>query len=86
MAEAAGWSVGRACDGSQLRDEFDRLLKASGPTLLHASIEAGNAADIPKLLGDPVVLAHRFQTWLTPRLESQRLLSPPAPGGSIVSK
>ena len=51
------------------RDEFDRLLTTTGPTLLHVSIEAGNAADIPKLLVDPVVLAHRFQSWLTARLE-----------------
>ena len=69
LAEAAGWTVGRAEDTAQLRDEFDRLLTTTGPTLLHVSIEAGNAADIPKLLVDPVVLAHRFQSWLTARLE-----------------
>ncbi|WP_193071648.1 MULTISPECIES: thiamine pyrophosphate-dependent enzyme [unclassified Brevibacterium] len=68
IAEAAGWTVGRAADELQLRTEFDRLLTTSGPTLLHASIEAGNAADIPKLLVDSVVLAHRFQGWLRPRL------------------
>lgn len=68
IAEAAGWSVGRAGDSENLRLEFDRLIATTGPTLLHVSIEPGNAADVPKLLVDPVVLAHRFQTWLTARL------------------
>ena len=68
IAEAAGWAVGRADDEARLRSEFERLLETTEPTLLHVNIEAGNAADVPKLLVDPVVLAHRFQTWLTARL------------------
>ncbi|RRO18297.1 phosphonopyruvate decarboxylase [Saccharopolyspora rhizosphaerae] len=65
VAEAAGWTTGRAEDPEALREEFTRLLGTPGPVFLHVRIEPGNAADIPKLLVDPVVLTHRFQAWLT---------------------
>lgn len=64
MAEAAGWTVGRADDPGTLRAEFTRLLGTRGPTFLHVRIEPGNAADIPKLLVDPVMLTNRFQNWI----------------------
>ncbi|MDI2027599.1 thiamine pyrophosphate-dependent enzyme [Saccharopolyspora sp. TS4A08] len=70
MAEAAGWAVGRADDPATLRAEFTRLLALPGPCFLHARIEPGNAADIPKLLADPVMLTHRFQRWLAAALGS----------------
>lgn len=69
IAEAAGWTVGRANDESSLREEYARLLSVAGPTFLHMSIEAGNAADVPKLLVDPVTITNRFQAWFTARLQ-----------------
>lgn len=68
MAEATGWTVARASDPESLRAEFTRLLGLPGPALLHVRIEPGNAADIPKLLVDPVSLTHRFQNWLSAAL------------------
>lgn len=63
LAEASGWTVGRADDEASLRSEFSRLLEVSGPTFLHVRIEAGNAADIAKLLIDPVTITNRFSAW-----------------------
>ncbi|MBQ0924566.1 thiamine pyrophosphate-dependent enzyme [Saccharopolyspora endophytica] len=68
MAEASGWTTGRATDPETLRTEFTRLLGTPGPAFLHVRIEPGNASDIPKLLADPVALTHRFQTWLTAKI------------------
>lgn len=67
LAEAAGWRVHRASDDDALRTAFGRLLGTPGPALLHVRIEAGNAANIPKLLVDPVTLTARFSRWLTSR-------------------
>lgn len=65
LAEAAGWETGRATDEESLRAEFARLLRISDkPAFLHVPIAAGNAADIPKLLIDPVQITHRFTSWL----------------------
>ncbi|WP_309132929.1 thiamine pyrophosphate-dependent enzyme [Brevibacterium sp.] len=69
LAGAAGWTVGLADDEASLRSEYARLLTTAGPTFLHVKIEVGNAADIPKLLVDPVTLTNRFQAWFTARLE-----------------
>lgn len=68
MAEATGWTVARASDPQSLREEFTRLLGVPGPALLHARIAPGNAADIPKMLVDPVSITHRFQNWLNTKL------------------
>jgi sulfopyruvate decarboxylase subunit beta len=68
IAEASGWTVGRADDAEGLRSEFARLLEAPGPNFLHVRIEAGNAANIAKLLVDPVTLGNRFTAWLAGRI------------------
>ena len=72
LAEAAGWRVGRAMDGEGLKTEFTQLLTEPGPALLHVRIEPGNAANIPKLLVDPVTITARFTRWLTTRIEGAR--------------
>ncbi|WP_120003451.1 thiamine pyrophosphate-dependent enzyme [Nesterenkonia muleiensis] len=65
LAAAAGWATGRAPDQQSLRSEYARLLQVTGrPGFLHVPIEAGNAAEIPKLLIDPVRITHRFSRWL----------------------
>lgn len=65
LAEAAGWETGTAHDPASLRAEYERLLQVTGrPAFLHVPIEPGNAANTPKLLLDPVVITHRFQSWL----------------------
>lgn len=65
LAEASGWETGRATEAEGLRAEFSRLLEVTDkPAFLHVPIEAGNAADIPKLLIDPVSITHRFTRWL----------------------
>lgn len=68
LAAASGWTVGTADDEASLRAEFARLVETPGPALLHVRIEAGNAADIAKLLVDPVSITLRFTAWLTARL------------------
>ncbi|MFD9891792.1 thiamine pyrophosphate-dependent enzyme [Amycolatopsis sp. NPDC059027] len=64
FAQAAGWTVSEARDRDELRAGFAAALVADGPVFLHVRIEPGNAAEVPKLLADPVVLARRFQDWL----------------------
>ncbi|MEV0281207.1 thiamine pyrophosphate-dependent enzyme [Streptomyces sp. NPDC050610] len=64
LAEAAGWTVRRAGDPDGLRTELAGALADEGPVLLHVRIVPGNAAGVPKLLEDPVVLGRRFQDWL----------------------
>ncbi|MCH1881906.1 thiamine pyrophosphate-dependent enzyme [Agrococcus sp. ARC_14] len=71
VAAASGWTTGTADDEASLREEFARLVAAPGPTLLHVRIEAGNAADIAKLLVDPVSITLRFTAWMTARLAKQ---------------
>ncbi|MBM6592222.1 thiamine pyrophosphate-dependent enzyme [Brevibacterium sp. RIT 803] len=68
IAEASGWTVGRADDEASFRSEYARLLNTAGPTFLHMRIEPGNATDVPKLLVDPVTITNRFQAWFTHRL------------------
>lgn len=68
LASAAGWTTGAADDEDSLRNEFSRLVETPGPALLHVHIDPGNAADIAKLLVDPVAIANRFQSWFAPRL------------------
>ncbi|MFH8347750.1 thiamine pyrophosphate-dependent enzyme [Streptomyces sp. NPDC018045] len=75
LAAAAGWTVLRAREPRALRAEFGRARRAVGPVLLHVRISVGNAADVPKLLEDPVVLARRFQDWLSARRGEQSGLS-----------
>ncbi|WP_246023677.1 thiamine pyrophosphate-dependent enzyme [Nocardia yunnanensis] len=70
LAEAGGWTVCRADTPAELATEFTRALALSGPVLVHVRLEAGNAADIPKLLEDPVVLGRRFQDWLRTRIDA----------------
>lgn len=70
IAEASGWVLGRADDESSLRAEFARLVTSEGPAFLHVRIEAGNAADIPKLLVDPVSITNRFTEWMQRRLQT----------------
>lgn len=76
IAEAAGWCIGRADDEASLRSEYVRLLDTGGPTFLHVRIEAGNAADTPKLLVDPVSLTNRFRRWFTARLKGAKGATP----------
>lgn len=64
VAEASGWTIGRADDDASLRSEFARLVEHPGPALLHVRIEAGNASDIAKLLVDPVAITVRFTAWM----------------------
>lgn len=65
LAAAAGWETGRAEDAETLTSQYKRLLEVTDkPAFLHVPIEAGNAADIPKLLIDPVSITHRFTRWL----------------------
>lgn len=75
LAEASGWAVGRADDPPGMRSEFARLLDAPGPAFLHVRIEEGNAADIAKLLVDPVTIGNRFARWL-----GDRVARAPQPG------
>ncbi|MGO1182700.1 MAG: thiamine pyrophosphate-dependent enzyme [Micrococcaceae bacterium] len=65
LAEAAGWRMSRADDEDGLRSGFASLVQHPGPALLHVRIEAGNAANIPKLLVDPVLITARFTRWLS---------------------
>lgn len=64
LAEAAGWRVYRAADPEELRGALTEALDSDGPALLHVHLEPGNAADIPKLLEDPVIIGRRFADWL----------------------
>ncbi|HWL59277.1 MAG TPA: thiamine pyrophosphate-dependent enzyme [Microbacteriaceae bacterium] len=68
MAEATGWTVARADDADGLRRAFAELLETPGPCFLHVRTEPGNEDGVPKLLVDPVVVGHRFSTWLQERL------------------
>lgn len=68
LAEAAGWTVARADTEASLAAEFRRLTGVPGPAFLHVRIAPGNAADIPKLLVDPVTITHRFRNWLARKL------------------
>lgn len=79
IAEASGWRVGRAHDEEGMRAEFARLLEETGPGFLYVRIEAGNAADITKLLIDPVPLGNRFASWLAARVAG----SSDSPGGAL---
>lgn len=72
IAEASGWTVGRADDVAGMRAEFARLHDAAGPGFLYVRIEAGNAADIAKLLVDPVALGNRFTAWLASRVAREQ--------------
>lgn len=67
IAEASGWTIGRATDAEGIRSEFERLMQVDGPAFLYVRIEAGNAADIAKLLVDPVTLGNRFANWVADR-------------------
>lgn len=65
LAAAAGWETGHAEDADTLKREFHRLLQVTHvPAFLHVPITVGNAAEIPKLLIDPVRITHRFMAWL----------------------
>ncbi|TCO44815.1 thiamine pyrophosphate-dependent enzyme [Actinocrispum wychmicini] len=67
LAEASGWTVQRAAAPEDLRSGFTQALTVDGPVLLHVRIEVGNAAGVPKLLANPVVVGRRFQDWLAAR-------------------
>ncbi|GAB0105552.1 sulfopyruvate decarboxylase subunit beta [Nocardia sp. JMUB6875] len=70
LAEASGWIVHRAADPEELAAALSLARELPGPVLVHAHIEVGNAANVPKLLEDPVVIGRRFQDWLRARIES----------------
>jgi thiamine pyrophosphate-dependent acetolactate synthase large subunit-like protein len=63
IAEASGWHVLRAETQEELSEKIAEGLSMPGPVFLHAHTEKGNAADIPKLLVDPVTITNRFQDW-----------------------
>lgn len=67
LAEANGWTVVRAETREELFEEFTGLLSSTGPAMLHVQIEPGNKHGVPKLLVNPVTIAHRFQEWLNAR-------------------
>lgn len=69
VAAACGLHVTATDSLDGLRTELAAMLAAPGPHLLHVRIEAGNEPGTPLLLDDPVVLGHRFRTWLTARME-----------------
>lgn len=68
LAAAAGWTVHTASDELELRAAMLTALEQTGPVLVHVHLEVGNAADIPKLLVNPVVLGRRFQDWVAARV------------------
>lgn len=67
LAGAAGWTVRRAATPDALRSTFAEALSLDGPVFLHVAIGLGNAADVPKLLEDPVLIGRRFAEWLAVR-------------------
>lgn len=69
VAAACGLNVVATDTADGLRTELATMLGAPGPHLLHVRIERGNEPGTPLLLDDPVVLGHRFRSWLTARLE-----------------
>lgn len=71
VAAACGLNVAAVDTVDGLRTELSAMLAAPGPHLLHVRIEPGNAAGTPLLLDDPVVLGHRFRTWLTARMAAR---------------
>lgn len=72
VATACGLRVATADTTDALRAELGAMLAAPGPHLLHVRVEPGNQPGTPLLLDDPVVLAHRFRTWLTARMDGGR--------------
>lgn len=68
VAAACGLNVATASTADALRGELGRMLGVPGPHLLHVRVEPGNESGTPLLLDDPVVLGHRFRTWLTARM------------------
>jgi sulfopyruvate decarboxylase subunit beta len=70
LAAAAGWKTAKAASAEELRAEFEKLVAADGPALLHVRIDPGNATDVPKLLIDPVTITNRFSTWLAARVNA----------------
>lgn len=65
IAAGCGLNVLRADDRETLLGALATANDDDGPHFVHLRIEPGNAADIPLLLMDPVVLADRFRRWLT---------------------
>ena len=65
VASAIGLTTWTAVDGETLRTAMRQVLAEPGPHFVHVRIEPGNAPRTPLLLADPVVLAARFEAWLT---------------------
>lgn len=68
VGAACGLNVAAVDTVDGVRTSLTAMLASPGPHLLHVRIEPGNADGTPLLLDDPVVLGHRFRTWLTGRM------------------
>lgn len=64
VAASCGIEVTVADTEESLRSALEGARQRNGPEMIHVRIEPGNAAGIPLLLADPVVLAARFRSWL----------------------
>jgi sulfopyruvate decarboxylase subunit beta len=64
IAASCGIEVTVANTEESVRSSLQTTLFRTGPQVLHIRIEPGNAANVPLLLMDPVVLAARFRSWL----------------------
>ena len=64
LAKAAQLQTFIATTEEELQVCLQESMEIQEPVFLHVKIEAGNAPDIPLLLEDPAVIAHRFSRWL----------------------
>lgn len=67
ISESCGLSVLRANDIQELTDTLEHSISSEGPHVIHVKIEPGNSPNIPLLLMDPVLLAGRFEQWISTR-------------------
>ena len=68
FAESVDLKVLRAQTPEELTLALKQTLTEDGPWFIHTRTEPGNEPGTPLLLIDPVVHGHRFQNWLTTRL------------------
>lgn len=64
LAKAAHLKTFVAKTEEELQVCLQELMAVNEPIFLHVKIEPGNAPNIPLLLEDPAVIAHRFNHWL----------------------
>lgn len=64
LAKAAQLRTFEVGDISELRQCLKDITSLHEIIFLHVKIDPGNAPDIPLLLEDPAVIAHRFNQWL----------------------